>query len=95
MAKLEEHVKRERAASKGWKVQIKKLESDIVAQGSKGNESKATKKLLDENDRQIENMKKKPKFSATDHPQIEEILAYKKKNDDLKEAVSGLKSKLL
>ena len=35
------------------------------------------------------------KFSTTDHPQTEEILAYKKKNDDLKEEVLDLKSKLL
>ena len=31
--KLEEHIKREKAASKGWKVQVKKLEVDLVAQG--------------------------------------------------------------
>jgi len=30
--KLEEKVKRERVASKGWKVQVKKLEVDLVAQ---------------------------------------------------------------
>ena len=56
MTKLEEQVKREKVASKGWKVQVKKLEADLVAQGSKDNESKATKKLLDEKDNHIENM---------------------------------------
>jgi hypothetical protein len=34
---LEEHIKREKVASKGWKVQVKKLEVDLVAQGSKEN----------------------------------------------------------
>lgn len=32
---LEEQIKREKAATKGWKVQVKKLEVDLVAQGSK------------------------------------------------------------
>jgi hypothetical protein len=65
-----------------------------VAQGSKANESKATKKLLDRKDKQIENMQKKLKFSATNHPQTEEIFVYKK-NDDLKQEVLDLKSKFL
>ena len=51
--------------------------------------------MLDEKDKQIENRQKKLKFSATDHRQTEEILAYKKKNDDFKEEVLDLKSKLL
>ena len=50
--------------------------------------------MLDEKDKQIENLQKKLKFSTTYHPQIEDILAYKKKNDDLKEEVLDLKSKL-
>ena len=92
--KLEEHIKRENVASKGWKVQDNKLESDLVAQGSKANENKATKKLLDEKDKQIENLHKKLKFSSTDHPQIEEILVYKNKCDDMKKEVLDLKSEL-
>ena len=32
LTKLEEKIKRERVASKGWKVQLKKLEVDLVAQ---------------------------------------------------------------
>ena len=43
----------------------------------------------------IENMQKKLNFSATDHPQTEGILSYKKKNNDLKEEILDLKSKLL
>ena len=56
VAKLEEQVKREKVASKGWKVRVKKLEANLVAQGSKDNESKATKNSLDEKDKQIENL---------------------------------------
>ena len=92
--KLEEQVKREKVASKAWKVQVKKLEA-LVAQGSKSYESKATKKLLDEKNKQIENLQKKLKFFATDHPQTQEILVYEKKCDDLKEEVLDLKSKQL
>ena len=95
MIKLEEHIQKEKDASKGWKVQVKKLEVDLVAQGSNANENKATKKLLDEKDKQIENLQKKLKFSTIDHPQTKEILVYKKKCDDLKEEVLDIKSKLL
>ena len=59
LTKLEEQVRRERVASKGWKVQVKKLEADLVAQGSKDKESKATKKLLDEKYMNIEKLQKK------------------------------------
>ena len=44
LTNLEEQVRREKVASKGWKVQVKKLEADLVAKGSKEKESKATKK---------------------------------------------------
>ena len=91
----EENKALEKATSKGWKVQVKKLEVDLVAQGSKDKENKATKKLLDEKDKQIENLQKKLKIPVTDHPEIDEIMAYKKKNDDLKEEVLDIKSKLL
>ena len=50
---------------------------------------------MDEKDKKIEKCKKKLKFYVTDHPQTEEILVYNKKNDDLKEEVLDLKSKLL
>ena len=93
--KLEEQLRREKVASKGWEIQVKKLEADLVAQGSKHKENKAIKKLLDEKDKKIENMQKKLKILVTDHPQTDEIMAYKKKNDDLKEEVLDLKSKLL
>ena len=95
LTNLEEQVRREKVASKGWKFQVKKLEANLVAQGSKDKESKATKKLLDEKDKQIENMQKKLKIYVTEHPQIDDIMAYKKKNDDLKEELLDLKSKLL
>ena len=95
LTKLEEQIRREKDTSKGWKVKAKKLEADLVSQGSKDKESKATKELMDEKDKKIENMQKKLKILVTDHPQTNEIMAYKKKNDDLKEEVLDLKPKLL
>ena len=95
VAKLEEQVKREKVSSKGWKVQVKKLENDLISQGSKDKESRASKNLLDDKDRQIESIQKKLKMPVTYHPQTDEIMAYQHKNDDLKNEVLDLKSKLL
>ena len=95
VAKLEEQVKREKDASKGQKVHVKKLENDLISQGSKDKERRASKKLLDDKDRQIESLQKKLKMPVTNHPQIDEIMAYQQKNDDLKNEVLDLKSKLL
>ena len=53
MAKLGETVRREKGESKGWKAKVKKLEADLVAQGSKDKGNKATKNILDEKDKQI------------------------------------------
>jgi len=95
IAKLEEQVKREKAASKGWKVQVKKLENDLVVQGSKDGESINTKKLFDGKDKQIEILQHKLKMPITDHPRTDEIMPFQKKNEDLKNEVLDLKSKLL
>ena len=95
VAKIEEQVRREKVASKGQKIQVKKLETGLVAQGSKDKESKTTKKLMDEKDKQIENLQKKLKMPITNHPQTDEIMSYQKKNGDLKKEVLGLNFKLL
>ena len=49
------------------KVQVKKLETDLVNLGSKPNEKKSNKKLIDEKDKLIENIQKKLKGYVTDH----------------------------
>ena len=74
VVKLEEQIKREKVASKGWKVQVKKLETDLVNLGSKPNEKKSNKKLIDEKDKLIESFEKKLKGFVTDHPWTEEIM---------------------
>ena len=89
-AKLEEQLKSKKEASKGWKVQVKKLENDLVVQGSQDRESRNTKKLLDDEDKQIESLQKKLKMKVTNHPQTYEIITFQKKNE-----VLDLKSKLL
>ena len=69
--KLEEQVRREKIASKGWKTQVKKLEADLVNLGSVPTEKKSNKKLIEENDKLIEILQKKLKGVASDHPQTE------------------------
>ena len=54
--KLEERIKREKDASKGWKVQVKKLDVDLVNLGSKPNDNKSNKKPIDEKDELIESL---------------------------------------
>lgn len=74
MVKLEEKMKREKDAAKGWKVQVKKLETSLASQESKVGDKKATKKMLEDKDKQIESLQKKMNLSITYHPQTEEIL---------------------
>ena len=92
---MEEHVKREKAASKGWKTQVKKLEADLVNLGSVPTEKKSNKKLIEENDKLIESLQKKLKGAASDHPQTEEIMVIQSENDELKKEVMQLKPKIL
>ena len=77
--KLEEQIKRERAASKGWKTQAKKVEADLVNLSSIPAKKKSNKKLIDEKDKFIESLQKKLKGTPVDHPQTEEILAIQAK----------------
>ena len=72
--KLEEQIKRERVASKGWKTQAKKLEVDLVNLSSVPAEKKTNKKLIEEKDKLIESLQKKLKGIPSNHPQTEEII---------------------
>ena len=92
--KLEEQVKRERATSKGWKTQAKKLENDLVNSSSTPTEKKSNKKLIDEKDKLIGSLQKKLKGTPTEHPQTEEIVAIQAEKDQLSNEVLELKAKL-
>lgn len=83
LVKLEEHIKREKVASKWWKVQVKKLEIDLVNLGSKPNENKSNKKIIDEKYKLIESLQKNLKGYVIDDPQIEEIMVIQSKNEYL------------
>ena len=72
--KLEEKMKRERAASKQWKTQAKKLEVDLVNLSSIPAEKKSNKKLIEDKDKLIESLQKKFKGVPSDHPQTKEIV---------------------
>ena len=65
---MEEQIKREKATSKGWKTQAKKLEGDLINAGSTTTDKKANKKLLDQKDRLLESLQKKLKGTPTEHP---------------------------
>ena len=93
--KLEEQIKMEKLASKGWKTQVKKPKTDLVNLASKPNEKKSNKKLIEEKDKLIESLQNKLKGSTTDHPQTEDIMVIQAKNEDLKKEKLELKSKLL
>ena len=95
MVKLEEQMKRERVVAKGWKVQVKKLVDELAAQESKAGDKKATKKMREDKDKQIEALQKKINLFVKNHPQIEEILVIQNKHDALKDEVLDLKAKLL
>ena len=58
--KLEGQLRQEKASSRAWQTQIKRLE----AEGPQG-----LKSSLDEKDKLIQSLKKKLKMSATKHPQ--------------------------
>ena len=92
---MEEQIKREKVASKGWKVQTRKLEVDILNLGSQPSDKKGNKKHLDEKDKLIESLQNKLKGQMTDHPHTEEIMSFQTKNDELKKEVMELKEKLL
>ena len=93
--KLEEQIKREKVASKGWKTQVKKLEADLVNLGLVPTEKKSNKKLIEEKDKLIESLQKKLKGVPLDHPQTEEIIVIQSENDQLKKEVMELKAKVL
>jgi predicted RNase H-like nuclease (RuvC/YqgF family) len=61
VVKLEEQIKREKVASKGWKTQVKKLEADLVNLGSVSTKKKSNKKLIEEKDKPSESLQKKLK----------------------------------
>jgi hypothetical protein len=93
--KLEEQVKRERAASKGWKTQAKKLEVDLVNLSSVPAKKKSNKKLTDEKDKLIKSLQKKLKGVPLDHPQTEEILVIQAEKEELSKEIMELKAKVL
>lgn len=95
VVKLEEQIKRENVASKGWKTQVKKLEADLVNLGSVPAEKKSNKNLIEEKDKLIESLQKKLKGVPSDHPQTEEIMVIQTENDQLKKEVMELKAKVL
>ena len=59
VVQLEGQLKQERATNKGWKTEIKKLESDLVSVGANSKDVRSIKKLLDDKGKTIQDLKGK------------------------------------
>lgn len=78
VSKLEEELKKKKTMSKGWQVQIKKLETYLMVVGKKSNNKKSAKKLLEEKDKPISSLKKQLKIPIRDHPKTKELFTLQK-----------------
>jgi hypothetical protein len=70
--KLEGQLRQEKASSRAWQTQVKRLESE----GPQG-----VKDSLDEKDKMIQSMKKRLKMSSTEHPQTIELTALEQEKE--------------
>ena len=72
---LEQKNNRIKAFAQAWKGRVKQLEADLLAKTSDADRKKEMKKLLDEKDRLIEELKKKLKLEPADHPNTKEFMS--------------------
>jgi cell division protein FtsB len=84
--KLDGQLKQEKASSKAWLTQVKRLESE----GPQG-----VKASLDEKDKIIQGLKKKLKMSPTEHPQATEIAALEQEKETFRQEALNYKAKVL
>ena len=71
--KIESQLRKEKATSKAWQIQINKIEDDAP---------KEMKALLDEKDKVILSLKKKLKMHAIEDPQTAELVALEHEKED-------------
>jgi predicted metal-dependent hydrolase len=84
--KLDGQLKQEKASSRAWQTQVKRLESE----GPQG-----VKSSLDEKEKMIQSLKKKLKMSATEHPQTTELAALEKEKETFRQEALNYKAKVL
>jgi hypothetical protein len=84
--KLDGQLKQEKASSKAWMTQVKRLESE----GPQG-----VKASLDEKDKMIQSLKKRLKMSPTDHPQTTELTALEQEKETFRQEALNYKAKVL
>ena len=75
MESLKQQNNRIKASAQAWKGRVKQLEADLLAKTSDADRKKKMKKLLDEKDMQIEELKKNPKLEPVDHPHTREFMS--------------------
>ena len=95
VSKLEDQLKKKKTMRNGWKVQIKKLEIDMIVVGKNSHSKNLAKKLFKEKDKTISSLNKQLKIPITDHPQTEEFFTSHKQVDSLKQSVLYLEEKVL
>jgi hypothetical protein len=84
--KLEGQLRQEKASSRAWQTQVKRLESE----GPQG-----LKSSLDEKDKLIQSLKKKLKMPATEHPQTTELVALEQEKETLHQETLDYKARVL
>jgi chromosome segregation ATPase len=84
--KLDGQLKQEKASSRAWQTQVKRLESE----GPQG-----VKASLDEKEKMIQSLKKKLKMSATEHPQTTELAALEQEKETFRQEALNYKAKVL
>jgi polyhydroxyalkanoate synthesis regulator phasin len=84
--KLEGQLRQEKASSRAWQTQVKRLEYE----GPRG-----VKTSLEEKDKLIQSLKKKLKMSTTEHPQTTELVALEQEKEAFQQEALNYKAKLL
>ena len=73
--KMEVQLKHEKVENKANLIQIKKLQSDVIRSGSEPKNAQVTKKILEEKDNTIQELKKKLKIPNSEHTQSPQLFA--------------------
>ena len=81
--------------SKSFFTQVKSFEVDLIAVGLNPQEKEPIKRLLEENQKIIQSLKKRLKIPITDHPQTEEMMVLQKERDHFHDEVLNLKAMVL
>ena len=92
---IQKQHKEEKAENKGWKTKIKKLEKKIVSLVVDPKDPKLVQGILDENEKQIQLLKKMLKIHGTSHVQLDELIALQMEKDKKYQEMQKIKEHLV